>query len=169
MNLAVITSRQAPALAAGAGPCPRLGVDVVSLDRIARAGAPDVRQFCCGPAERAELDRRAGRDGDGGLGLTAATWAVKEAAIKAAGGRPAGFDWASIQVRHDGAAGRLHALLGAALRGCTGSLPRGWCSYAWGPARPGGRGAAAWCVADGAVWALAIETSTETHCDRGNW
>lgn len=169
MNLAVMTSTQAPALAAGAGPRPRLGIDVVSLDRIARAGAPAVRQFCCGPAERAELDRRAGRDGDGGLGRTVATWAVKEAAIKAAGGRPAGFDWTLIHVSHDGAADRLHALLGAALRGCTGSRPRGWCRYEWDLAGPCRGGAAAWCVADGAVWAIAIETSTEIHCDRGDW
>jgi phosphopantetheinyl transferase (holo-ACP synthase) len=148
------------------GRWPHVGVDVVSLDRIGRAGERAVLRLICGADELAA----AGAGGTvSGLHRAAATWAVKEAAIKAAGGRPAGFLWTSIHVTHDSAgAGPLAAFLGGAIRDITGSSSSGWCRYAWQLPVPDARGVAAWCAADGAVWAIAIDAPAEATRDCGS-
>ncbi|HUC27621.1 MAG TPA: 4'-phosphopantetheinyl transferase superfamily protein [Streptosporangiaceae bacterium] len=139
---------------------PHIGVDVVSLSRIAKAGDREVRRFACGPSDLAAIDTAASHP-DEILPLTAATWAVKEAAIKAAGGRPDGFAWSSIRVGHCGPSPTCVArLAGRALRNCTGSAISYGCHYEWSLAVPAPRGVAAWCVADGAVWAVAVEEQT---------
>jgi hypothetical protein len=118
---------------------PRVGVDVVSIDRIVRAG-------------------------------DAVTWAVREAAVKAAGGRPAGFEWASIRVSHDGrSTGELATLLGAALLEGTGRPAAGWCGYEWSPPLPGAHGTAAWCADDNAIWTIAVSGTGAGSCDYGSW
>jgi hypothetical protein len=135
-------------------PRPRVGIDVVSLDRIRRAGEPEVRRLVCDEPERAALDQLGGRPG---LQVTAATWAVKEAAVKAAGGRPAGFRWPSVRVEHYPAGGgQLAGFLGGAILDVTGDRPCGWCRYQWRLPVPEAAGTAVWGMADGAVWVIAL-------------
>ena len=118
---------------------PHVGVDVVSIDRIARAG-------------------------------DAVTWAVREAAVKAAGGRPPGFEWASIQDSHDHrGTGELAAFLGAALGEGTGVPAAGWCGYEWRLPLPAAGGTAAWCADDNAIWAIAISGIDADYRDYGSW
>lgn len=139
---------------------PRIGVDVVPVDRIERAGESDVRRFACGPRDFAV----------GTLHQTAATWAVKEAAIKVMGGRPPGFSWPAIAVSHHReSTGRLGRLLGDALMdGVHGSGCR-WCEYEWLLPSQTARGLAAWCVANNAVWALAIEIPVNSVAQGESW
>ncbi len=155
---------------ANAAPWPQVGVDVVSLDRIDRAGELAVRRFTCGEQELAALDSLAYRGPDDSLRMTAATWAVKESAIKAAGGRPDGFSWTSIYVAHDrGSIGQLATFLGDAIRDITGSSACHWCRYEWRLPAPGAHGMAAWCTADSAVWAIAVQAPTDIDCARRGW
>lgn len=98
------------------------------------------------------------------------TWAVREAAVKAAGGRPAGFEWASILVSHDRRGhSDLGTFLGTALLEGTGSPAAGWCGYQWSPPLPAAHGEAAWCADDGAIWAIAISGTEAGYCDYGSW
>jgi phosphopantetheinyl transferase (holo-ACP synthase) len=136
-----------------------VGVDVVSVARIEKAGDLAVRRLVCGAGELAALDQvlrhRAARDR---LLLTAATWALKEAAVKAAGGRPAAFRWPMISVAHgEPEPGEFAAFLGDAVRQVTGDRARGWCRFEWLEPEPRANGVGTWGTADGAVWAIVLE------------
>lgn len=158
---------------------PHVGVDVVSVARIDKAGEAAVRRLVCGGRELAALEvylRR--RPAGNSLLLTAATWAVKEAAVKAAGGRPPGFGWPMVSVEHYGSApGRLGAFLGEAVRQATGrqatgSRAGGWCRYQWRQSVPTASGLGAWAAADGSVWAIVLESVPDmVRCDdgKGGW
>jgi hypothetical protein len=116
---------------------PRLGVDLVSVARIERALEHGLRGRIAGAAELA-----AWPDPDD-AGTAAALWAVKEAAIKVAGGRPAGFDWRDLRVQPGAPPSPPVAdWLGAGLADALGAPATGWGRYD----SPGcGGGPAAWC------------------------
>ncbi|HEX6470703.1 MAG TPA: 4'-phosphopantetheinyl transferase superfamily protein [Streptosporangiaceae bacterium] len=152
------------ALLSAGPPYPRVGVDIVDLGRIARARRNGLDQHICSVPERAELAAYddSGRGGEsrgeaGSLRRLAATWAVKEAAIKAAGGRPENFSWTAIRVFHASrAAGHLARLAGAALHEAVGTPPDGRCHYLWPGSPAGPYGAAAWCAPDDLLMAITI-------------
>jgi phosphopantetheinyl transferase (holo-ACP synthase) len=160
------------ALLSSGPPYPRVGVDIVDLGRIARARRDGLDQHLCGAPERAELaacddDGRGegSRGEEGALRRLAATWAVKEAAIKAAGGRPENFSWSAIRVFHTNrAAGHLARLAGAALDEVVGTPPDGRCHYLWPGAPAGPYGAGAWCVSDDLLMAITLAAP-----DRDGW
>jgi phosphopantetheinyl transferase (holo-ACP synthase) len=145
------------------GSWPHVGVDVVSIARIEKAGDLAVRRLVCGARELAALDRHLRhRSAPDRLLVTAATWALKEAAVKAAGGRPAAFRWPMISVAHGcQEPGELTAFLGDAVCQVTGDKARGWCRFEWQASGPSAHGVGTWGTADGAVWAVVLEMVME--------
>lgn len=77
------------------GGAPRIGIDLVRIDRLSRAGVADdlVARAVLGEAEL----RWALADPGSAVGLAAGV-ALKEATVKCAGGRWSGFDWRHIRI-----------------------------------------------------------------------
>jgi phosphopantetheinyl transferase (holo-ACP synthase) len=145
-------------LLVGDGFRPHVGIDAVRLDRIARIDRRTLGRHICGESELAALSAAASGDTDAGLRRTAATWAVKEAAVKARGGRTDDFSWPAIRVMHEHRpAGRLTRLVDAAMGDLAGDRPSGYCSYQWRGSDAGPGGVAAWTAADDLVLAIAID------------
>jgi 4'-phosphopantetheinyl transferase superfamily len=138
--------RTAPGGAATA--MPRLGVDLVSVARIERALDHGLLARISDAAELARWSRPDGPD------TAAAIWAVKEAAIKVAGGRPAGFDWRDIRVEPGSSPSPpVPRWLGAGLQDALGTPATGWSTCDW-PASAGGQ--AAWCRCGPVVVAIGL-------------
>jgi 4'-phosphopantetheinyl transferase superfamily protein len=126
-----------PAPGGAAREMPRLGVDLVSVTRIERALEHGLLRRISDAAELAGWAR------PDGLDTAAALWAVKEAAVKVAGGRPAGFDWRDIRVEPGAPPSPpVPRWLGAGLGDALGTPATGWSTYHWA-ASAGGQ--AAWC------------------------
>jgi holo-[acyl-carrier protein] synthase len=80
-----------------------IGVDAVELDRVgalAGPGGTDLYDRVAAPGER-EVAAEVARSFDRPAAGPAALLAVKEAAVKAAGGRPRGFTWRDVVLDHD--------------------------------------------------------------------
>lgn len=117
----------------------RVGVDAVSVARIERALQHGLgRRLCRGPADADGAGAVPGgsgcpASGQAAVACAAVCWSVREAVIKIAGGRPDGFDWRDILVRHRHPAE---------------------CRYAW-PAEET-EGIAWWAAANGIVRSVAV-------------
>lgn len=157
---------------------PAVGVDVVRVERFARAVSHGLLARVCAPPELQHL--HAGRwpvlpgcSGPEPALAAAATWAVKEAAIKIVGGRPPGFDWRSVRVRHHEVPAALEEpwqrmlqeLLTASLEDGLAARPAGICTYHWTRPRAFPGGIAAWTWRDGLVSAVAISTPAGTAAE----
>jgi phosphopantetheine--protein transferase-like protein len=130
-----------------------LGVDVVSLERMAKLLEHGLLDRLCAAGERAHLDDAVAADPGVGLDVVAATWAIKEAAVKVAGGRPPQFGWHDIEVRHASSDDPAPPLLAAALPSAGSNCPRR-ATFRWLTGACAS-GTAAWRTADGRVFAVA--------------
>jgi phosphopantetheinyl transferase (holo-ACP synthase) len=137
-----------PAPGGPATAMPRLGVDLVSVARIERALDHGLLARISDAAELAGWARPGDPD------TAAAIWAVKEAAIKVAGGRAAGFDWRDIRVRPGSSQSPpVPRWLGAGLHDALGTPATGWSTYDWS-ASAGCH--AAWCRCGPVVVAIGV-------------
>jgi phosphopantetheinyl transferase (holo-ACP synthase) len=137
---------------------PHVGIDAVRLDRIARIDRRTLTRHICGESESAALTAAAAGDADAGLRRTAATWAVKEAAVKAGGGRTDDFSWPAIRVTHERRpTSRFIQLVDAAIEDLAGDRPSGYCRYQWRDFDTDPGGVAAWGTVGEFVVAIAIE------------